>query len=79
MDKNNAREESVLSVDEMRKLIEIDASNLSEKIRNGDSIIINGEDYLLRIDETRMESMLTLYRRFSLEEMHALLEENGVV
>ena len=72
-------EESVLSVEEMRKLKEIDANNLVEKIGNGDSIFINGEDYILRIDETRMEAMLTLYRSFSLEEIHDLLEENGVV
>ncbi len=79
LDEFNAMEESILSADEMRKLIEIDANNLVEKMGNEDSILINGEDYLLRIDETRMEALLTLYRCFSLEELHALLEENGVV
>ena len=45
----------------------------------GDPIIINGPDYLLRINETRMEALLTLYRRFSREEIQRLLKENGVV
>ncbi len=48
-------------------------------IIHGNPIIINGSDYLLRISETRMEAMLTLYRRFSVEELRGLLEENGVV
>ena len=34
------------------------------KIVQGNPIIINGEDYLLRISETRMEAFLILYRRF---------------
>lgn len=42
-------------------------------------IIINGPDYLLRINETRMEALLTLYRRFSAEELCGLLKENGIV
>ena len=58
---------------------ETDADYFGEGIVRGESIFINGADYLLRISETRMEAMLTLYRRFSLEEMRALLEENGVV
>ncbi|MBD5458208.1 MAG: DUF342 domain-containing protein [Lachnospiraceae bacterium] len=45
----------------------------------GESIIINGPDYLLRISETRMEALLTLYRRFSTEELRTLLKENGIV
>lgn len=45
----------------------------------GEPIIINGADYLLRINETRMEALLTLYRRFSAEELGGLLKENGVV
>ncbi|MCM1387342.1 MAG: FapA family protein [Bacillus sp. (in: Bacteria)] len=45
----------------------------------GEPIIINGSDYLLRINETRMEAMLTLYRSFTQDEICALLEENGVV
>lgn len=46
---------------------------------HGEPIIINGSDYLLRINETRMEVLLTLYRRFSVEELRALLKENGIV
>lgn len=44
----------------------------------GDPIIINGSDYLLRINETRMEAFITLYRRFSAEELHSLLNDNGI-
>ena len=36
----------------------------NERIVHEDSIIINNSDYLLRISETRMEAVLTLYRRF---------------
>jgi len=42
-------------------------------------------DYLLRINETHTEALITLYYRregeceFSLEELRALLEENGIV
>ena len=50
-----------------------------ERTVHGDPIIINGPDYLLRINETRMEALLTLYRRFSVEELRGLLKENGVV
>ena len=46
---------------------------------HGDPVIINGPDYLLRIGETRMEALLTLYRRFSAEEIRGLLKENGIV
>ena len=45
----------------------------------GDPIIIDGSDYLLRINETRMEAQLTLYRRFSALELRDLLQENGIV
>lgn len=45
----------------------------------GPPILINGPDYLLRVNETRMEALVTLYRRFSVEELRSLLEENGVV
>ena len=79
MDENNAPEESYLSADEMRKLMEIDIGYLGKEIRQGDPVCINGEDFLLYIGETHMEAMLTLYRRFSLEEIHTLLAENGVV
>lgn len=50
-----------------------------ERTVHAEPIIINGSDYLLRISETRMEALLTLYRRLSLEELRALLEENGIV
>ena len=36
-----------------------------EKTVHGDSNIINASDYLLRINETKMEVWITLYRRFS--------------
>ncbi|MDE7429492.1 MAG: FapA family protein, partial [Lachnospiraceae bacterium] len=51
----------------------------NKKLFRGDPIIINGPDYLLRINETRMEALLTLYRRFSREEIQRLLKENGVI
>lgn len=56
-----------------------DADYSGGGIIRGDAVIINGVDYLLRINETRMEAMLTLYRRFSLEELRSLLRENGIV
>lgn len=49
------------------------------RIVRGNPILINGSDYLLRISETRMEALITLYRRFSAEELRGLLRENGVV
>ncbi|MDE7114396.1 MAG: FapA family protein, partial [Acetatifactor sp.] len=54
-----------------------DQSN--EGIVRGEPIIVNGSDYLLRINETRMEALLTLYRCFSAEELRGLLKENGIV
>lgn len=51
----------------------------NEKTSLGDPIFINGSDYLLHISENRMEALLTLYRLFSAEELHSLLEENGIV
>lgn len=54
-------------------------SRTDGKIYGGPPIIINGPDYLLRVNETRMEALVTLYRRFSVEELRGLLEENGVV
>ena len=50
-----------------------------EEAVQGDSNIISDSDYLLRINETRMEVLLTLYRTFSLEELNSLLKENGIV
>lgn len=55
------------------------SGSMSGRIVAGPPIIINGSDYLLRISETRMEASVTLYRRFSAEELRGLLEENGVV
>lgn len=49
------------------------------RIVRGDPILINGSDYLLRISETGMEALVTLYRRFSVEEIRNLLKENGIV
>lgn len=51
----------------------------NERIVHEDSIIINNSDYLLRISETRMEAVLTLYRRFSVEEIRGVLKENGIL
>ena len=51
----------------------------NDGIDHGDPIVINGSDYLLRITDTRAEAFITLYRSFSLEELHTLLEENGIV
>ena len=51
----------------------------NDGIDHGDPIIINGSDYLLHITDTRTEALITLYRPFSLEELHSLLEENGIV
>lgn len=49
------------------------------KTVQGNPIIIDGPDYLLHVNETRMEALLTLYRRFSTEELRSLLDENGIV
>ena len=51
----------------------------NDGIVSGDSIIINGSDYLLRITDTKTEALITLYRPFSVEELHTLLKENGIV
>ena len=51
----------------------------NDGIARWDPIIINDPDYLLRITDTRTEALITLYRPFSLEELHTLLEENGIV
>lgn len=51
----------------------------AERTVQGEPIIINGSDYLLRISETRMEVLLTLYRCFSAGELRGLLRENGIV
>ncbi len=67
------KNEHSASGDEMRP----DSSN--EKIVYWDAITVNASEYLLRINETRMEALLTVYRRFSVEELRSLLTENGVV
>lgn len=60
--------------------VENEASDYSpERTIQGNPIIINGEDYLLRMGETRMEALLTVYRRFSMEELLGVLKENGIV
>lgn len=51
----------------------------SEGRLQGNPIIINGADYLLRIGQTYMEALLTVYRRFSLEELREVLKDNGIV
>ena len=51
----------------------------NDGIVRGDPIIINSSDYLLHITDTRMEALIMLYRRFSVEELRTLLEENGIV
>lgn len=51
----------------------------SERTIQGNPIIINGTDYLLRIGQTYMEALLTVYRRFSMEELQGVLKENGIV
>ena len=51
----------------------------NDRAAYGDLIILDGSDYLLRISETRMEALITLYRRFSIEELRRLLNENGIV
>ena len=58
---------------------QIMSGHFSEGAVQGDPIVINGSDFLLRINETRMEALLTLYRRFSVEELSGLLKENGIV
>lgn len=58
---------------------EITSSYSNQKTVSGNAIIITSSDYLLRINETRMEALLTLYRRFSAEELRSLLKENGIV
>ena len=51
----------------------------NDGIVRGDPIIINGSDYLLRITDTRMEALIMLYRRFSVDELRTILKENGIV
>lgn len=54
-----------------------------EETTFGNPLIQSSPDYLLRIDETHTEALITLYHRsegpFSIEELHNLLKENGIV
>lgn len=52
--------------------------NHDGKTAHNAPIIINNLDYLLRVNETRMEVLITLYRRFSIEQIRELLKENGI-
>lgn len=56
-----------------------DSDYSAEGIIRGNPIIINGADYLLRMGETHMEALLTVYRRFSTQELQGVLKENGIV
>lgn len=58
---------------------EASADRSEGKILLGEPIIISGSDYLLRINETRMEALLTLYRACSVGELRDLLRESGIV
>ena len=72
-------EEQSISKKKDRDIINDKSGNPNDEIAYDDPTIINGSDYLLHINDTRTEALLTLYRPFSLEELHALLEENGIV
>lgn len=76
-------EERVITEGEEGKPASEDEGSLpgasNEKIIQDDSKVINGLDYLLRINETGMEVLITLYRTFSPEELNGLLKENGIV
>lgn len=50
-----------------------------EETEQEDTQTISTPDYLLRINEARMEALLTIYHSFSVEELNGLLQENGVV
>lgn len=64
---------------ENEELEEMVSGDPEEMIVQDDSNIISTSDYLLRINDTRMEALLTVYHGFSLEELNSLLQENGVV
>ncbi|MDE6845431.1 MAG: FapA family protein [Lachnospiraceae bacterium] len=87
---NNELEKSVLPSIEERYISQVKneqrpseeetmSDDSDEIIVQDDPNIISTSDYLLRINETRMEVMLTIYHNFSLEELNGLLQENGVV
>lgn len=56
-----------------------ETDDYSKRTIQGNPTIINGEDYLLRIGQTRMEALLTVYRRFTVEELRDVLKGNGIV
>ena len=72
-------EEQYNSENKDKGIINDASGNPNDESANEDPIIVNGPDYLLHITDTRIEALLTLYRSFSLEELHTLLEENGIV
>ncbi len=55
------------------------AEDSGEKDVQEDANVISTPDYLMCINETQMEVMLTIYRSFSFEELNELLKENGIV
>ena len=78
-DEIHTPEEQHTSGNKNKDMINGERGNPNDKGVHEDSIIINGPDYLLHITGTRTEALITLYRPFSLEELHTLLEENGIV
>ena len=66
-------EEQYLFENKNNDMINDESGNPNDESNREDPIIINGSDYLLHINDTRIEALLTLYRPFSLEELHALL------
>ena len=72
-------EEQHISENNDKNMINGGSGNPNDEDIHEDSIVINGPDYLLRITDTRTEAFITLYRSFSLEELHTLIEENGIV
>ena len=76
--KKNGQEE-ILTPEEQYISENKDGDIINDEIVRGDPIIMNGSDYLLHISDTRTEALITLYRPFSVEELHTLLEENGIV
>ncbi len=51
----------------------------NEKDIQEDANVISTPDYLMCINETQMEVMLTIYHSLSFEELNELLKENGIV
>ena len=72
-------EEQHTSENRDKDMINGESGNPNDEGIHEDPIIINGPDYLLHLNDTRTEALITLYRSFSLEELHTLLQENGIV